>query len=110
LASPRKSSRRLSAHPFALVDIKSWLFFGIGFVWSIAALSDGIFYTDRYPGYASLEKRVQRAHQNYIDRKNALVTELQSIRDDAIEQMQEVQTDLGKRRAEHESILVGRAS
>jgi hypothetical protein len=45
---------RLWQSPAALSDIKSWLFFGIGLVWSAIALIDGIFYTDPYPGYADV--------------------------------------------------------
>jgi hypothetical protein len=85
---------RLSQQPFGLTDIKSWMFFGIGVVFSVAALTDGILFTDPYPGYASLERRVQRAHQNYIDRKTDLIAELKDIRDDATEEMQAAQADL----------------
>ena len=101
--------KRLAISPTGLSDIKSWLFFALGCVFSTAALIDGIFYTDRCPGYGELEKRVLRAHDAYIDDKNFLIAELKSIRDDAIEQMEEAQRDLGKRRGEHDAILEGRA-
>ena len=65
------------------MDIKSWLFFGIGMVWSTISLIDGIFYTDPFPGYAGLEKRVRKAHDDYIRRKQFLITDLQQIRDEA---------------------------
>jgi hypothetical protein len=100
---------RLWQSPAGLSDIKSWLFFGIGLVWSAVALIDGIFYTDPYPGYAPLERRVRKAHEEYINCKNDLVDQLRDIRDDATSQMQEAQSDLNKRRAEHASILAGRA-
>src|SRR5262249_37881153 len=50
--------KRLATSPTGLVDIKSWLFFALGLVFSVAALIDGLFYTDPFPGYADLEKRV----------------------------------------------------
>ena len=54
----------------ALSDIRSWLFFGIGMVWAVFALFDGVFFTDPYPGYAPLEhSRAVKAHQDYIDCK-----------------------------------------
>jgi hypothetical protein len=100
---------RLWQSPAGLSDIKSWLFFAIGLVWSAVALIDGIFYTDPYPGYAPLERRVRKAHQEYINCKNDLVAQLRDIRDDATTQMQGAQNDLNKRRAEHASIAAGRA-
>jgi len=75
----------------------------------VAALVDGIFFTDPCPGYAELEKRVRHAHDDYIDKKNDLIANLKSIREDAIAQMEETQHDLGKRRGEHNSILGGRS-
>jgi hypothetical protein len=100
---------RLWQTPAGLTDIKSWLFFGIGFVWSALALIDGIFYTDPFPGYAALERRVRKSHEDYINRKNELIDQLRDIHDDAQQQMEEVQRDLDKRRAEHTSILARRA-
>ena len=101
--------RRLLQSPADLADIKSWLFFAIGMVWSVFALVDGVFFTDPYPGYAALERRVRKAHEDYITRKSELIDQLRDIRDDAAQQMADAQSDLGKRRAEHSSILAGRA-
>ena len=100
---------RLWQTPAGLSDIKSWLFFGIGLVWSALALIDGIFFTDPFPGYAALERRVRKSHDEYRNCKNELVDRLRNVRDDAERQMEEVQGDLGKRRGEHTSILAGRA-
>src|SRR5262249_44827001 len=92
-----------------LTDIKSWLFFAIGCVFSAAALIDGIHFTDPCPGYAELQRRVLRAHDDYIDTTNDLVADLKDIREDAIEHMQQAQRDLDKRRGEHDSILANRS-
>ena len=100
---------RLLGSPAGLSDIKSWLFFALGFVFAAFALIDGLFFTDPFPGYAELEKRVLRAHEEYIATKNALIADLKDIREDAIAHMEETQRDLGKRRGEHDSILEGRA-
>jgi hypothetical protein len=101
--------KRLLASPAGLMDIKSWLFFALGFVFSAAALLDGIFFTDPCPGYADLERRVLRAHDNYIENKDELIALLRAIREDATLKMEEAQRDLGKRRGEHDSILAGRS-
>ena len=100
---------RLHQAPFGLTDIRSWLFFAIGLVWSVIALIEGIFFTDPLPGYAALQVRVNKAHTNYIDHKNALIASLRDIRDDAAREMEAAQRDLGKRRAEHNAILEGRS-
>jgi hypothetical protein len=68
--------KRLMTAPAGLVDVKSWLFFSLGFVFSVAALIDGIFFTDPCPGYAELQKRVLRAHDDYIDHKVDLIDNL----------------------------------
>jgi hypothetical protein len=99
---------RLLEAPLGITDIRSWLFFGIGMVWSVLALTDGFFYTDPFPGYAALQRRVNKAHDDYIDSKNTLIDELRRIRDEAAAKMQKAQTDLGRRRAEHTAILDGR--
>lgn len=95
--------------PAGLTDIKSWLFFSIGMVWAIIAMIEGVFFTDPYPGYAALQKRVNKAHDDYIDWTNTLIGELQDIRDQASREMEAAQHDLGKRRAMHNAILEGRS-
>jgi len=64
---------RLWQTPAGLTDIQSWLFFGIGLVWSALALIEGIFYTDPFPGYAGLEHRVRKSHEDYINCKDELI-------------------------------------
>jgi len=99
---------RLKSDPVGLQDIKSWLFFAIGLVFSVIAFVDGLFFRDPFPGYGALELRVQAAHANYISRKDALIGELKDILTDAAERMEEARRDLGMRRSEHQSILQGR--
>lgn len=100
---------RLRTMPLALVDLKSWLLFGLGVVCSLIAFADAFLIFDPYPGYGALEKRRAAAHDAYIRRKNELIARLLDIRDDAIEILEEANRDLSIRRAEHDSILEGRA-
>ncbi|MBN8966651.1 MAG: hypothetical protein J0H89_15070, partial [Rhizobiales bacterium] len=53
---------RLYNAPAGLTDIKSWLFFAIGLIWSMIALIEGVLYYDPFPGYTALQKRVSAAH------------------------------------------------
>lgn len=100
---------RLIADPLALTDIKSWLFFGIGFFFSVAALIDGYATVDPYPGFGGIQRRLDAAHQTYIDRKQALIDTLLDVRDTYIETLEEANRDLSARRAEYDQILTGRA-
>jgi hypothetical protein len=100
---------RLRTAPFAIADLKSWLLFGLGILCSLIAFADAFLIFDPYPGYAPLEKRRAAAHDAYIRRKNDLIESLLDIRDNAIEILEEANRDLAIRRAEHDSILEGRA-
>jgi hypothetical protein len=100
---------RLRTAPLAIVDLKSWLLFGLGILCSLIAFADSFLIFDPYPGYGALEKRRASAHDAYIRRKNDLIASLLDIRDKAIEILEEANRDLAIRRSEHDSILEGRA-
>ena len=53
---------RLLTAPYALTDINSWVFFSIGFIFSLIAMADGLMFFDPYMGYAGLERQIGRAH------------------------------------------------
>jgi hypothetical protein len=99
---------RILAAPFMLSDIKSWLFFMIGVVFSAISFGDGVLFTDPYPGYGLIEQRLKAAHETYTRRKSALIERLQEIRDEASEALQEGRRDLSVRRSEHDAILESR--
>ena len=46
--------------PLVLNDIISWVFFGIGFIFSLIAMTDGLLFTDPYFGYALAGTAMQR--------------------------------------------------
>jgi hypothetical protein len=100
---------RIVAAPFMLSDLKSWLFFMIGVVFSAIAFGDGVLFADPYPGYGLIEQRLKAAHESYSSRKSALIERLEGIRDDASEALQEARRDLSVRRSEHDAILESRA-
>lgn len=100
---------RLRTAPLAIMDVKSWLFFGLGILCSLIAFADAFLIFDPYPGYGALEKRRTSGHEAYIRRKNDLIAQLLEIRDEAIEVLEEANRDLTIRRSEHDAILEGRA-
>jgi hypothetical protein len=99
---------RLRTNPLGITDVKSWLFFGIGIMCSLIAFGDSYLIFDPYPGYGMLEKRRAGAYEAYINRKNELIATLLSIRDQAIEILEEANRDLSIRRSEYDAILESR--
>jgi hypothetical protein len=100
--------QRLTQNPLALHDVNSWVFFGIGFIFSLIAMADGLLFTDPYFGYAALERRCIEARDHYTDGKASLIENLRAIRDDASSAMSEAARDLSVRRGEYDSILQAR--
>ena len=89
---------RLLQAPFVLEDVNSWVFFGIGFVFSLIAMTDGLLFTDPYFGYGSLERVVSKSRTQYTDGKAELIDTLRDIRDTASEAMNAAAHDLTVRR------------
>ncbi len=100
---------RLFQAPHVLNDVNSWVFFGIGLVFSLIAMTDGLLFTDPYFGYGSLERRCIEFRTQYTDGKAGLIDRLRDIRDAASEAMNGAAHDLTVRRAEFDAILQARA-
>jgi hypothetical protein len=94
--------------PLVLNDIISWVFFSIGLIFSLIAMTDGLLFTDPYFGYASLEERCNEARAQYTEGKAELVERLREIRDAASEAMNGAARDLSVRRGEFDSITQAR--
>lgn len=97
--------RRVTSAPLSLEDVTSWIFFGIGCLFAIVAFIDSLLLLDRYPGYGDSQKKLNEARDAYIKRKQLLVNELEGIRDDYSEKIDQVRSDLSVRRSELDSIL-----
>ncbi|MGJ5201833.1 hypothetical protein [Bradyrhizobium sp. HKCCYLRH1030] len=104
----REALRRLIAEPLTLQDMQSWLLFGIGLVFSIIAMADGLLFFDPYIGYAGLERRWNAASVRYRNAREDLIERLRDIRNDASDAMNEAERDLAVRRSEYDSLLVSR--
>ena len=99
---------RLATTPLLLHDVNSWVFFGIGFVFSVIAMADGLMFTDPYFGYGALEKRCHEARLSYTDGKTTLIERLRDIRDAETEAMNNAARDLSVQQEEFDAILQGR--
>jgi hypothetical protein len=99
---------RLLTAPYALTDINSWVFFSIGFIFSLIAMADGLMFFDPYMGYAGLERRWIEATRLFANARSELIERLRDIREDATEAMNEAARDLSVRRSEYDALLQGR--
>jgi hypothetical protein len=95
---------RLSAHPFALAEIKSWILFGLGIGFSAAAFIDVVSMDDPYPSYGRIERRLRMAREQFVDTKAFIIGSLAEVRDAATQAMNDARRDLGVRRNEFEAI------
>lgn len=99
---------KMFSAPLALTDVNSWVFFGIGLLFSVIALADGFLFFDPYIGYGGLERRWNAASKQYTDTKANLIDNLRDIRDEASEAMNGAARDLSVRRSEFHSLTEAR--
>jgi hypothetical protein len=101
--------QRLYSRPYELDDVNSWVLFGVGFIFSLVSMADGLLFFDPYIQYAGLERRWIEASHSYTDSKADLIGQLRDIRDDATEAMNAAARDLSVRRSEFDEILQARS-
>jgi hypothetical protein len=101
--------RHIVSAPLGLTDVMSWLLFGVGFVFSLVAMVDGLTFFDPYMGYAPLERRWLDASRKFTDTKADLIDGLREIRDDASEVMNLAARDLTVRRSELDELWRSRS-
>ncbi|MGO9360773.1 MAG: hypothetical protein ACLP1D_24390 [Xanthobacteraceae bacterium] len=100
---------RLLHAPLVVNDVNTWVFFGIGFIFSIVAMADGVLFADPHIGYGPLERRWIEARTQYVDAKAELIERLRDIRNAATEAMNANFRDLSVRRGEFDAILQARS-
>jgi len=100
--------RRLQTAPHVLADINSWVFFSIGFIFSLVAMADGLMFFDPYIGYASLERRWLNANNKFADARSELIERLRDIRETSTQTMNDAASSLAARRSDYDSMLKGR--
>lgn len=101
--------QRLLERPFQLDDVMSWVLFGVGATFSIIAFLDGLFWTDPYPQYGAVQKRLEKRRIEYADTKRDLIDNLSEVRENYGEQIEEISRDLSDRRGEYDAILSHRS-
>ncbi|SFF42267.1 hypothetical protein SAMN05216566_11275 [Aureimonas phyllosphaerae] len=100
---------RLRSDPAGLADFNSWVFFGIGILFSVIAFADSLSMTDPYPGFAGVQKRLTEKREEYSGMASELIDGLSDIRDRYQDEMKELNRDLSVRRGEHDVVLTNRS-
>lgn len=96
----RQVVARMQEAPFALGEIQSWVLFGIGCLFALAAFVDSLLLFDPYWGYGGLEKRLRKVRQRYQHLHADLVNELRAIYEDYSKKLGLIGVDLGARLGE----------
>lgn len=92
--------------PLGITDIRSWMLFVVGLIFSIVAVIDGWLMDDPYPGYGRTARAHQEAAGLYTEQKAELLDELEEIKSDAEQAMDTVVRDIDARQGEYENILM----
>ncbi|MBL4875860.1 MAG: hypothetical protein JKY10_05130 [Cohaesibacteraceae bacterium] len=100
---------RLASSPLELTDIKSWMLFSIGALFSVFAFMDGWFLFDPYFGFAGVQKRLEIARRNYAEKCSENIERLSELRDELSEDVNQASRDLTERGREHDIIISSRA-
>ncbi|MBZ9962682.1 hypothetical protein [Mesorhizobium sp. BR1-1-2] len=101
--------RRLLSAPFALNEFRSWILFFLGVMFSLFALIDGLSMRDTYPGYATVDHRLDEARANYRNKRQGLIGELSDVRSGYEDELADARADLSKQRTEHDAIVAHRS-
>ena len=79
----------LRANPLGLLDIMSWVLFGISVLFATLALVDGFFSDDIYPGYGKISRRSDDAVDEYENELSELRQELEILKNDKLKSLEE---------------------
>jgi hypothetical protein len=74
----------LRASPFELRDAFSWALFGISIAFGLAALFDGLYSDDPYPGYGAIARRAQQAIDDHEDELATMRATLEELKNDEL--------------------------
>lgn len=106
----REVIKRLREAPFLLNDVESWVLFGIGVLFSLAAFVDSLLLFDPYFGYGIVEKRLRKSRARYRHLKENLVDDLNDIHSDYSTKLREIGDDLSARLGEYDRIISAKKS
>lgn len=85
-ANPTKDAlHALLMSPLALDDLMAWVLFLVTIGFGIAAMTDGLFIDDLYPGYGHISRRTKAAVDEFEEEFEDVRSELEDIKQENIE-------------------------
>jgi hypothetical protein len=96
---------RFKADPLGLVDIKSWILFGMGCLFSVISFWDTFYLDDLYPGYGKLSRALEDDREDYIAEKEHHINELGDHLSDVVETLRTTKHELVRWRQDHSLVL-----
>jgi hypothetical protein len=96
------------AHPLGIADLQAWFLFLLGCGFSLVAAAEGWSMDDPYPGYGPRARHQTQLIEDYAEEKQALMAELEDLRNAAIEHIEADTMTITRQRAEYHAILEAR--
>ena len=96
--APRAALASFRNHPLELMEVQSWVLFGVSFLFALIALADSYGMDDLYPGFGAASRRRKRAVDAYALELESVWDELQALKDKSL-------ADLDRAAAESKAIL-----
>lgn len=105
----RVAIETLLAAPLAVADFESWILFGVGLLFALAALIDGYVWDDPYPGYGRQSRHSRQLHEDYIDKCEAAIEALKEISETSSADLEATLEKVRQHRREYDAALISRA-
>lgn len=84
--NPTKDAlQALLMSPFALDDLMAWVLFLVTIGFGVAAMTDGLFIDDLYPGYGHISRRTKAVVDEFEEEFEDVRTELEDLKQDNID-------------------------
>lgn len=99
---------RIIQNPLGLHELESWMLFAIGMLFATITLVDIITFSDIYPGYTKQQLQWDEEQEQYKEEFDALIDELDEIKEEYSLNLKEIGTSLSSRQRELDNIMSGR--
>lgn len=88
---------RVRDDPFGLVEMKSWVLFGLGVLFAFVTMVDVFSLHDRYPGYHKTWQKWQKLQTEYRSKYKQVFQKLVDIKNEYINDISKISTGLAQR-------------
>lgn len=82
--------QRFIEAPLHLSEFNSWILFFMGLLFAVFAFIDGYKRDDAYPGYGKLHRRLLALNEEYDERRDDVVMQIEEVRHDFLRKLEEM--------------------